>query len=58
VAAQRQPHLWRAGSTYKLKTADKGKRSSVRVTGSKTGYVGDTRTSAETKKIKKKKRKH
>jgi len=46
------------GTTYKLKNADKGKRISVRVAGSKTGYTGDTRTSAETAKIKKKKRKH
>ncbi len=38
-------------ATYKLKKADKGKRITVRVTGSRAGYVTVVKTSAATKKI-------
>jgi bacillolysin len=44
-------------STYKLKNADKGKRISLQVTGTRSGYTTLSKTSAETKKIKKKKKK-
>jgi bacillolysin len=46
------------GTTYKLKNGDKGKKISVRVTGSKAGHNPATLTSAQTAKIKKKKKKH
>ncbi|MBK7820131.1 MAG: hypothetical protein IPJ61_03405 [Tessaracoccus sp.] len=39
-------------STYTLKSADKGKKISVAVTGKKTGYVTVTKTSAKTKAVK------
>ncbi|WP_377321049.1 hypothetical protein ACFJIY_18260 [Pimelobacter simplex] len=38
-------------ATYKLAKADRGKRVSVRVTGTRTGYVTVVRTSAATKKV-------
>jgi hypothetical protein len=46
------------GSTYKLKNKDKGKKISVRVTGSATGYTPATATSPPTKKVKAKKKHH
>jgi hypothetical protein len=45
------------GSTYKLTKKDKGKKISVRVTGSKSGLSPASATSAQTKKVKPKKKK-
>ena len=39
------------GSTYKLTATDKGKRITVRVTGTKTGYTTLVKTSAATAAI-------
>ena len=39
------------GTSYTLTAADAGKTISVRVTGSKSGYAGETRTSAATQRI-------
>ena len=41
---------------YKLKNKDKGKKISVRVTGSKPGYNSASATSPKTKKVKPKKK--
>jgi hypothetical protein len=41
------------GVAYKLVKADKGKRVTVKVTGSKPGYTSVTKTSKKTSKIKK-----
>ncbi|MFI5428016.1 hypothetical protein [Aeromicrobium sp. UC242_57] len=41
-------------STYKLRSADKGKRIQVRVTVKKPGYTTVVKTSKKTAKIKKK----
>jgi hypothetical protein len=46
------------GATYKLGKKDKGKKISVRVTGSKAGSASASATSAETKKVKNKKKHH
>ncbi len=46
------------GSKYRLTSKDKGKKVSVRVTGSKSGYASATNTSNPTKKVKAKKKHH
>ena len=46
------------GVKYKLKNKDKGKKISVRVTGSKPGYNSASATSPKTKKVKPKNKSH